>query len=132
VHRDVLLGPVRGARISPLKSALTRGIQFSVHLDSPVTPMSPLQAVWSAVNRQTRSGKVLGPEQRITPLEAMRAVTIDAAWQEHDEKIKGSIEAGKMADFTILAENPLKIDPLKIREIPVLETIVGGKSVYKR
>jgi predicted amidohydrolase YtcJ len=132
VHRDVLLGPVRGARISPLKSALARGIQFSVHLDSPVTPMSPLQAVWSAVNRQTRSGKVLGPEQRITPLEAMRAVTIDAAWQEHDEKIKGSIEAGKMADFTILAENPLKIDPLKIREIPVLETIVGGKSVYKR
>jgi predicted amidohydrolase YtcJ len=129
-HRDVLLGPVRGAKISPLNSAEKLGIRFSIHLDTPVTPMDPLQAAWSAVNRVTRSGKVLGPEERITPLQALRAITIDAAWQEHDEKIKGSIEAGKFADFVVLAQNPLTIDPMKIRDIPILETIVGGKSVY--
>ncbi len=132
VHRDVFLGPERGARISPLRSALDRGLRFSIHLDTPVTPMSPLQAVWSAVNRQTQSGKVLGPEQKITPLEALRSVTIDAAWQEHDEKIKGSIEPGKLADLVILGQNPLTIDPLKIRDITVLETIVGGRSVFRQ
>ncbi len=94
--------------------------------------MSPLQAAWSAVNRQTKSGKILGPEQRITPLQALRAITIDAAWQEHDENLKGSIEPGKFADLVILGQNPLTIDPLKIRDIPILETIVGGKSVYKK
>ena len=131
-HRDIFLGPERGARISPLNSAVKRGIRFSIHLDTPVTPMSPLQAAWSAVNRQTRSGKILGPEQRVTPLQAIRAITIDAAWQEHDEKIKGSIEPGKFADFVVLDQNPLTIDPMKIRDIPILETIVGGKSVYKK
>ncbi|HWE53082.1 MAG TPA: amidohydrolase [Bryobacteraceae bacterium] len=131
-HRDVFLGPDRAARISPLKSAINRGIRFSIHLDTPVTPMSPLQAAWSAVNRQTKSGKILGPEQRITPLQAIRAITIDAAWQEHDEKIKGSIEPGKFADFVVLAQNPLNVNPLKIRDIPVLETIVGGKTVYQK
>ncbi len=130
-HRDIFMGPELGSHISPLKSALNRGIRFSIHLDTPVTPMSPLQAVWSAVNRVTRTGKILGPEQRITPLEALRAVTIDAAWQEHDEKIKGSIEPGKFADFVVLADNPLTIDPMKIKDMQVLETIVGGKSVYK-
>jgi predicted amidohydrolase YtcJ len=130
-HRDLFMGPVRGSHISPLRSAINKGIRFSIHLDTPVTPMDPLQAVWSAVNRLTRSGKVLGPDQRITPLEALRAVTIDAAWQEHDEKIKGSIEAGKFADLIILKENPLTIDPVKIKDIAILETIVGGKSVYR-
>jgi predicted amidohydrolase YtcJ len=131
-HRDLFMGPELGSHISPLRSAINRGIRFSIHLDTPVTPMSPLQAVWSAVNRVTRTDKVLGPEQRITPLEALRAVTIDAAWQEHDEKIKGSIEPAKFADFVVLADNPLTIDPMKIKDMQVLETIVGGKSVYKR
>lgn len=131
-HRDVFLGPERAARISPLNSALKRGIRFSIHLDTPVTPMSPLQAAWSAVNRQTKSGKILGPDQRITPLQALRAITIDAAWQEHDEAMKGSIEPGKFADLVILGQNPLTVDPLKIRDIAILETIVGGKSVYKK
>jgi predicted amidohydrolase YtcJ len=129
-HRDIFMGPERAARMSPLKSALRRGIRFSIHLDTPVTPMAPLQAVWSAVNRLSRTGKVIGPDQRITPLEALRAVTIDAAWQEHDEKIKGSIEPGKFADFVVLAENPLTVDPVHIKDIKVLQTIVGGKAVF--
>jgi predicted amidohydrolase YtcJ len=131
-HRDIFMGPERAARMSPLRSAIRRGIRFSIHLDTPVTPMSPLQAVWSAVNRLSRSGKVIGPDQRITPLEALRAVTIDAAWQEHDEKLKGSIEAGKFADLIVLAENPLTVNPVHIKDIQVLETIVGGKTVFTR
>ncbi len=129
-HRDIFMGPKRGANISPLRSAINKGIRFSIHLDTPVTPMRPLQAVWSAVNRLTRSGDVLGPDQRITPLEALRAVTIDAAWQEHDEKIKGSIEPGKFADLIVLSDNPLTVNPVKIKDLQVLETIVSGKSVY--
>jgi predicted amidohydrolase YtcJ len=129
-HRDIFMGPERAARMSPLKSAIRRGIRFSIHLDTPVTPMSPLQAVWSAVNRVTRSGKVVGPDQRISPLEALRAVTIDAAWQEHDETIKGSIEPGKLADLVVLAENPLTVNPMRIKDIKVIESIVGGVSIY--
>jgi predicted amidohydrolase YtcJ len=131
-HRDIFLGPERGARISPLASALKRGIRFTVHDDTPVTPVHPLQLVTVAATRQTTSGKVLGPEQRIPVLQALRAITIDAAWQNFEEATKGSIEPGKLADFVILAENPLTVDATRIKDIRVLETVVGGKSVFKR
>lgn len=131
-HRDIFQGPERAAHISPLASAVKRGIRFSIHLDTNVTPMRPLQAVWSAVNRLTRTNKELGPDQRIPPLQALRAVTIDAAWQAHDDAIKGSIEVGKLADFVVLAENPLAGDPRRIKDIPVVETIVGGRTIYRR
>jgi len=131
-HRDIFLGPERAARISPLRSAIDRGIRFTVHDDTPITPVNPLQSVWVAVNRLTTSGKVLGPEQRITPQQALRAVTIDAAWQNFEENIKGSIEPDKLADFVILKENPLTVEPVKIKDISILETIVGGKTVYKK
>jgi len=130
-HRDIFLGPERAARISPLASAIRRGIRFTIHNDTPVTPVDPLHLVWCAVNRLTRSNQVLGAEQRISALEALRAVTIDAAWQNFEERRKGSIETGKLADFVILAENPLSIAPERIREIQVLETIVGGETVYR-
>ena len=131
-HRDIFMGPERAARISPLKSAINRGIKFTVHDDTPVTPVNPLQLVWVSVNRLTKSNKVLGPEQRVSVKEALRAVTIDAAWQNFEEDIKGSIEVGKFADFVILAENPFTVEPVKIRDIAVLETIVGGRTVYKK
>ncbi|MBI2834229.1 MAG: amidohydrolase, partial [Acidobacteria bacterium] len=131
-HRDIFIGPERGSRISPLKSAVDRGIRFTIHDDTPVTPVNPLQLLWVAATRLTVSGKVLGPEQRITPLQALRALTSDAAWQVFDEKIKGSIEPGKLADFVVLAENPLTIDPVKIRDIAILETVIGGKTAYAR
>jgi predicted amidohydrolase YtcJ len=129
-HKNIFLGPDRAKRISPLKSALKRGIKFSLHSDCPVTPVSPLFCVFAAVNRLTRSGEVLGPEFRLTPEEALRAVTADAAWQTFDEKIKGSIEVGKLADFTILAENPLTISAESIKDIQVEEVIIGGQSVF--
>jgi predicted amidohydrolase YtcJ len=87
--------------------------------------------VWSAVNRKSYAGTDVGPEQRISVYEALEAVTIDSAWQMFLEDDRGSIEVGKFADFVVLDKNPLD-DPQGVKDIKVMETIVGGKSVYKR
>jgi predicted amidohydrolase YtcJ len=131
-HRDIFLGPERAARISPLATALADGLRVTLHNDTPVTPVDPLLLVWAAVNRLTLAGKVLGANERIGVYEALRAVTVDAAWQNFEERKKGSIEAGKLADFVVLAENPMTVPPMRIKDIPVLETIVGGEIVYRR
>jgi predicted amidohydrolase YtcJ len=130
-HKAIFLGPERATRISPLKSAVNRGIRFSIHSDSPVTPVSPLFCVFAAVNRITKEGEVLGPEFRLTPEEALRAVTIDAAWQNFDEDIKGSIRPGKLADFTILAEHPYHVPPETIKDIRVDKVVIGGQLGYE-
>ena len=93
----------------------------------PVTPVNPLQLVWVSANRLTKSNKVLGADQRVAVAHALRAVTIDAAWQNFEEHKKGSIEPGKLADFVLLAENPTEGDPERIRKIPILKTIVAGE-----
>lgn len=131
-HRELFLGPQRAARISPLASALVRSIRFTVHDDTPVTPVNPLQLVWVAANRTTTGGAVLGPEQRVSVERALRAVTSDAAWQNFEEREKGSLEPGKLADFCVLSDNPLTIDPTAIREIRVEQTVVGGRTIYVR
>ena len=131
-HRDIFMGPDRAAGISALSSAADRGIRFTVHDDTPVTPVNPLQLVWVSVNRFTRSGETLGPEERVSPLQALRAITIDAAWQNFEEASKGSIEPGKLADLVVLSANPLTVEPEAIVDIQVLETIVGGRSVFVR
>lgn len=130
-HRDVFLGPQRAMRISPLESALKRGVRFTIHTDTPVVPMDPLRLMWSAVNRISSSGKVIGAEERISAPQALRAVTIDSAWQSFEEDSRGSIEPGKLADFAILSSSPLD-DPARIKDIQVIETIVGGKTIYAR
>ncbi len=129
-HREIFLGPERVARISPARSAADRGIRFTLHCDSPVVPMEPLRLIWSAVNRLSSSGAPIGPAQRITPRQALRAVTIDAAWQHFEEADKGSLELGKLADLVILSRSPLE-DPEGIDEIRVLETIIGGRTVHR-
>jgi hypothetical protein len=129
-HRDVFLGPERAARISPAASAARRGIPFTLHADTPVVPMEPLRIVWSAVNRRTTSGAVLGEEQRIDVLRALRGVTIDAAHQHFQEGDRGSLEVGKLADLVVLDRSPLE-DPTAIDRLRVVETIVGGRTVYK-
>ena len=131
-HREIFLGPERAAHISPLESARRRGIRFTVHDDTPVTPVDPLQLVWVSVNRTTKSGKVLGEDQRITVEQALRAITIDAAWQNHEEDRKGSIEVGKLADFTVLEENPLEVSPERLRDIRIVRTVVGGETVWEQ
>jgi predicted amidohydrolase YtcJ len=130
-HRDIFLGPERAAVISPARWAQDNSLRFSSHLDTPVTPMLPLQAVWSAVFRQTYGGDVLGPEQRISVMDALRAVTIDAAWQVFQEDNRGSLEPGKYADLVVLSGNPLN-DPQAMRELQVEQTVIGGVTVYRR
>jgi hypothetical protein len=128
-HRERFLGPERAARISPTASAGARGIRFTLHADSPVVPMEPLRIVWSAVNRRTTSGEVLGQGERIGVRQALRAVTIDAAWQHFQEDDRGSIEPGKLADLVVLDRSP-ETDPTTIDRIRVLATVIGGREVY--
>jgi predicted amidohydrolase YtcJ len=130
-HRDIFMGPERAANMSPAGWAMEHGVRFSSHLDTPVTPMLPLQAVWSQVNRQTTGGDVLGPNQRIGVMQALRAVTIDAAWQIFEEDRLGSLEPGKLADLVVLSGNPLD-DPMGLRELRVDRTVVGGATIYRR
>ena len=129
-HRDIFLGPDRSARISPAQSAKQRGIPFTLHADTPVVPMDPMLMVWAAVNRVSTSGSVIGADQRISPTDALRALTINAAHQNFEEKERGSIEVGKWADLVVLSANPTKVEPLAIRDINVLETVAEGKSIY--
>jgi len=131
-HRDIFLGPKRAARINPARSALDRGMKMTIHHDAPVAGISMLNVVDAAVNRITSSGKLLGAEQRITPYEALRAVTKDAAWQYFEEHRKGTIEAGKLADFVILDKDPLAVDSETIKDIRVFETIKEGATIYTR
>jgi predicted amidohydrolase YtcJ len=131
-HRDSVLGPLRAARISPVKTSVDRGMVYTLHNDAPIVPPDILRLVWTAVNRVTRGDQVLGPEQRVSVSDALKGVTIHAAYQNFEEKIKGSIEPGKLADLVILSENPLDVDPMTIKDIQVLETIKEGERVYQQ
>jgi predicted amidohydrolase YtcJ len=129
-HAAIFMGPDRAANMSPARWALEAGVRFSSHLDTPVTPMLPLQAVWSQISRESTAGVVIGPEQRIDRTSALRAVTIDAAWQVFmDDKI-GSIEPGKRADLVVLSDNPLTAGD--VRSIKVDRTVIDGATVYSR
>jgi predicted amidohydrolase YtcJ len=130
-HRDIFMGPERAAQISPHRWAQDYGVRFSSHLDTPVVPMEPLQAVWSQVHRITHGGDVLGPEQRIGVMDALRAVTIDAAWQVFQEDNRGSLEPGKYADLVVLSGSPLE-DPMAMRDLQVVRTVIGGATVFQR
>ena len=130
-HHDIFMGPERAARMSPVRSALDRDLHPTLHADSPVVPMEPLRIVWSAVNRQTTGGRILGEDQRVTVMEALAGVTIDAARQHFEDDRKGSLEVGKFADLVILSQSPLDV-PGQIDKIEVVETIVGGETIYHR
>jgi predicted amidohydrolase YtcJ len=129
-HREIFMGPERAARMSPARSAADRGLLFTIHTDTPVVPMEPLRLVWAAVNRRSTSGATIGEAERIDPVRALRAVTIDAAYQHFEEGDKGSLEPGKLADLVILDRSPLD-DPEHIDRIRVLETIIGGETAYR-
>jgi hypothetical protein len=129
-HRDSVAGIERAQNISPTGWLLNRDIKFSIHSDAPVTFPNSMRILDSAVNRTTRSGAVLGAEQRLRPMDALKAMTIWPAYQHFEEESKGSLEAGKQADMVILDQNPLSIDPTKIATINVVETIKRDVSVY--
>jgi predicted amidohydrolase YtcJ len=124
------LGEERAYYLSPMKSAAELGIHFTNHNDYIVTPMDQLFTVWSAVNRVSRSGRVIGPDQRITPEQALKAITLDGAWQYGEEDSKGSITPGKLADMVVLSGNPLTVDPMSIKDIQVLATYKEGRRIY--
>jgi predicted amidohydrolase YtcJ len=131
-HRDETLGKERAFRISPAASALQRQMVFTSHHDAPVALPNSIRILNACVNRKSRSGDVIGLDQRISMAEALKALTIHAAYQYGEERRKGSIEVGKLADFVILSGNPTTIDADKIMDIQVLETIKEGKTVYVR
>jgi len=129
-----LIGPERADRIDPSASLIKRGMHFAYHSDSPVSPIHPLKYASEGAARlwQVSPQKVLNPSQKISINNALRAITIDAAYQlKMDDKI-GSIQEGKYADFAIVDRNPMKTDAYKIRDIEVNETWVNGKQVFKK
>jgi hypothetical protein len=129
-HRDVTLGPERASRISPAQSARRRGMVFTQHHDAPVALPSALVVLHTVVNRTTRSGQVLGPDQRLSVYDGLRSLTTWAAYQNFDDAQKGTLEVGKLADFVVLDENPLKVEPNTLRDLQVMETIKAGVSIY--
>jgi predicted amidohydrolase YtcJ len=126
------LGEQRAYFESPVKSALNKGIIFANHTDWGVTPLNQFFLLWTSVARQSREGRIIGPDQRLTPIEGLRAITINGAWLYFEEKTKGSIEPGKLADLAILSADPLTVPTPAIKDILVLETIKEGKTIYKR
>ena len=130
-HR-LSFGDERASFISPLRAALDRGIPITIHNDSPVVPPDIMRLVSIAVNRETRSGYVLGPDQRVDVMEALHAVTLGAAYQYFEENEKGSLEAGKRADFVILAQDPRIIESEALADINIVETISRGISIFRR
>jgi predicted amidohydrolase YtcJ len=126
-----VLGPERAANISPTGWMMKNGMRFSSHHDAPVAFPDTMRVLSATVNRVTRAGQVIGPEHRVDPLIALKAMTLWAAYQHFEEETKGSIEVGKLADFAILSDNPLTIEPLKIADIKVVETVKKGKTIYR-
>lgn len=125
-------GMERAAGISPANTALSLGIPITFHTDTPVIAPDLLEAVGCAVNRTTKNGVVLGPQQSISVEEALKAITINSAYQYFAENEIGSIRAGKKADLVILDRNPLEVQPEEISSIRVLETIKSGEPIFSR
>ena len=129
-HR-LSFGDARASFISPVRATIDRGIPFTVHNDSPIVPPDIMRLVAITVNRETRSGLILGPDQRATVMEALHAVTLGAAYQYFEEDDKGSITPGKRADLVILERNPLTANPADLANIGIVETFSRGESVFR-
>lgn len=126
------VGADRVARFCPCHDADELGLPYNLHTDAPITPVDPLIQVCTAVTRTSRKGTVYGPDQAVTVMSALKAVTIHAAFLNFEEHVKGSLTPGKYADMVLLAENPLTVAPEHIKDIAVLRTYVGGDVVYSR
>lgn len=129
-HMDRFLGPNRGANLDPAGWAQQLGIPFSTHCDSPITPQTPLLSIWAAANRISYEGRRIGNHQCVDVLTALKSYTINAAYQYYEDDIKGSIAKGKLADFVVLDQNPLRIAPSEIKNINVIATIVNDGTIF--
>ncbi len=126
-----LRGKEQAHFLSPMRAAIDMGLRPTNHTDFNVTPLDQMFVLWTAVNRVSRGGEVIGADQRVTALEALKAITINAAYQYSEEQSKGSITVGKLADLVIVDNNPLTVDPMKLKDIAVLETIKEGRTIYR-
>jgi predicted amidohydrolase YtcJ len=131
-HRDSVFGEARADRISPVKSTVDRNLIYTLHNDSPIVPPDMMRLIWATVNRETRSGEVLGEQQRVSVLDALRGITINAAFQSFEEDTKGSLSPGKQADLVILDRNPLHVPVSELKDIRIDKTISRGKTVFVR
>ena len=126
-HRAITMGPSRALRLDACATALDHGVPLAIHSDTPVTPVDPLFTMWCAVNRRTATGRLLGEGERITPAQALHAVTLGAAYTLKLDHAIGSIDVGKWADFAVLDSNPLTTAPEAIKDIKVAATVLGGQ-----
>ncbi|WP_421997086.1 amidohydrolase [Reyranella sp.] len=125
------LGRERAFFLSPARTARAMGIRFTNHSDFAVTPLDPMFILWTSVNRVSRSGTIIGPDERLTVWDGLRALTIDAAFQYGEEREKGSLEAGKLADLVVLDANPLEVPAANLKDIRILETFKEGRSIHR-
>lgn len=130
-HVDQTIGRDRAASMDAVRSALDTGLYTAIHCDVPVTPLSPLFTAWCAVNRTTMSGQVLGASQCVSVPEALRLITLGAAETLRMDSDVGSIEVGKCADFAVLGDDPMVVDPTALKDVPVLGTVIGGEVLLK-
>ncbi|MGB0906065.1 MAG: amidohydrolase [Maricaulaceae bacterium] len=131
-HAESVLGQERANYISPTRDVIDAGLTITSHHDAPVTFPNSMRVLDATVNRVTRSGKVLGPNQRLTPYEGLKTLTEWAAIQYYEEDRKGTLTEGKLADFVILSANPLKVDSRDIKDIKIITTLKEGDIVYNR
>lgn len=131
-HLDQTVGPQAGMNISPTGWARKRGMIFSSHHDAPVAFPDSMRVLDATVTRRARgSGRIVGPDQRVDVITALKAMTIWPAYHHFEEKTKGSLEPGKLADFAILSKDPTKVEPSTIADIKVTETVKEGKTIFK-
>ncbi|KLV10517.1 amidohydrolase [Photobacterium ganghwense] len=130
-HSDSVLGKERAQNISPTGWARELGMIFTSHHDSPVALPDSMRVYYATVNRVSRTGRLIGPDQRVSSLEGLKSQTLWAATQYKEEQNKGSLEVGKLADLVVLSANPLKVEPEKLADIRVEETIKEGVTVYR-
>lgn len=123
-------GPSQASYISPMRDAIDAGLRPTNHTDFVVAPLDQMFMLWSAVNRESRAGDKIGGDQCVSPYEGLRAMTAWAAEQYGEEKSKGTLEVGKLADLVILDQDPLKVEPMAIKDIQVVETIKEGATIF--
>lgn len=126
------LGAGRAKELAPARWAVDRGMRFTLHTDAPISPISPMRLVACNVNRQSASGQVIGEAQRLAALDALKAVTVHAAYQYFEENQKGTIEVGKFADLVVLSSNPLTAPADELGDIEILETYKEGRTIYRK
>ena len=131
-HREQTVGPSLVDNISPTGWAVKRGMIFSTHTDAPVAFPDSMRVLSATVTRRSRSNDIIGPDQRVDPMTALKAMTIWPAYQHFEEDMKGSIEVGKLADFVILSGDPITVDPETLDQLKIAETIKEGVTVYTK